>query len=69
MREELAAGTPAAKNSNIMKQKQLSETDAEFIKDEFKKDIFERDWAKLYDILNHLKSLSNSLIVNEIIVP
>lgn len=68
MREELSKAPLKREFSqvNFANDKMLSEADAEFIKKEFKKDVLERDWSKLYEILNHLKSLSNSLIVHEI---
>ena len=54
--------------TNITKNK-ISAPNAEFIKKEMSKDVMERDWDKLYGILNHLKSLSHSLFVNEIKIP
>eukprot|EP00343_Euplotes_focardii_P000805 CAMPEP_0205801766 /NCGR_PEP_ID=MMETSP0205-20121125/3857_1 /ASSEMBLY_ACC=CAM_ASM_000278 /TAXON_ID=36767 /ORGANISM="Euplotes focardii, Strain TN1" /LENGTH=121 /DNA_ID=CAMNT_0053067047 /DNA_START=177 /DNA_END=539 /DNA_ORIENTATION=+ len=44
MREELCKdSTTSPQITNIT---DLNENDAEFIKDELKKDVFERDWAK-----------------------
>ena len=51
------------KHKNLVKT--ISESEAKFIQAEFQKDVLERDWTKLYEILNHLKKLSNSLVVHE----
>ena len=51
------------KHKNLLKT--ISESEAKFIQAEFQKDVLERDWTKLYEILNHLKKLSNSLVVHE----
>ena len=51
------------KPKNLVKT--ISESEAKFIQAEFQKDVLERDWTKLYEILNHLKKLSNSLVVHE----
>ena len=69
MREELANAHMKQKEPPKIHQgsvRLLSDTDALFIQKEFEKDVLERDWTRLYEILNHLKSLSNSLIVHEI---
>ena len=44
------------KPKNLVKT--ISESEAKFIQAEFQKDVLERDWTKLYEILNHLKKLS-----------
>jgi hypothetical protein len=71
MREELLKNPSTQEFNQIdfVNDKTISEADIEFIQKEFKKDVLNRDWSKLYEILNHLKTLSNSLIVNEIRIP
>lgn len=67
MREELASNNlnkPFI--ASKVKSNGLSEEDANFIQKEFQKEVLERDWSRLYSILSHLKSLSNSLVVHEI---
>lgn len=69
MREELSKinnDTPRTQKVNFNTTNQLSNADVKFIQKEFEKDVLERDWTRLYDILNHLKRLSHSLIVHEI---
>ena len=68
MREELAK-TAEGYHSDKFKQKsvkKMSDKDALFIENEFKKDVLDRDWTKVHEILNHFKILNNSLIVHEI---
>ena len=68
MREEIANAskglTNVAQNGSVANQ--LSDSDINFIQKEFQKDVLEREWSRLYQILNQLKSLSNSLVVHEI---
>ena len=68
MREELT-NQGEAYNSDRFNQnysKKISDKDAQFIEKEFQKDILDRDWSKVYDILNHIRTLNSSLIVHEI---
>ena len=47
------------KHKNLVKT--ISESEAKFIQAEFQKDVLERDWTKLYEILNHLKKTKQFL--------
>ena len=66
MREELAKSTGTfKKEKSKANSKNISEKDVMFIQKEFQKDVLNRDWTRLYEILNHIKNLSTSLIVHE----
>ena len=54
-----------AKKSSQNLKRQISENEAKFIQNEFQKDVLERDWTKVYEILSHLKNLSSSLVIHE----